>query len=126
MKLGLISNPKFQEALIKLTEKEIPITLAFTLKGILKKVKEELEKYNSLKKELVEKYSKKDENGKVLNGKQEGSIQLEEATVQDFWKNILELDAMDVEMPKIDIKAFGNKLEISVIDLLLLEELLKD
>lgn len=100
----------------------LPVKLAFKLRGIVKKIAEETDKYDTVRKDLIEKYGKKDENGKLLVA--EDQVQFDQDGMKGFVSEINELLTVDVELATINIGDLSEAVSLSTEDLIVLEGLL--
>lgn len=124
VKLALIVNPKFQEVLVKLSRSKIPLKTAFKLKGIVKTTQIEFEKYEDCRKQALEKYGSKDDNGELIV--ENGNIKLEGEALQSFAKDLSELANMEIQMDSIFIDELGDKCELTTEELINLGDLIQD
>lgn len=122
MKLARIVDPKFQETLRKLNQERLSLKVAFKLKGISKKVDDELNKYNELRITVLEKFGDRDENGNLVL-LEDGSVQLLKNT-DNFVKELNDLLNLEIELDTIDINSLDNDLKMSVEELMYLDGLL--
>lgn len=122
MKLARLIDPKFQAALRKLNAQELPLRTAFKLKGITKKVQEELDKYEEVRQSALQKYGDKDEQGN-LRIQEDGAVALSSDGLRAFVLELNELTSLDIELSSIALTELGEKLSLSVDELLLLDGL---
>lgn len=122
MKLASLINENFQKALLKLTEQPLPAKTAFKLKGITKKVKEEVNSYEDLRKEALNRFGRKKENGE-LDLADNGHVLFEQEAMQEFIKYLQELMTQEIEITSISIKDLGD-ISLTADDLLNLDELI--
>ena len=73
MKLSKIVDPQFQGAVKKLAAQELPLRTAFTLRGVIKSLNDELSKYDEVRNEALQKLGEKKEDGS-LNIDERGSV----------------------------------------------------
>lgn len=122
MKLARIVDPKFQETLRKLNQERLSLKVAFKLKGISKKVDDELNKYNELRITALEKFGDRDAFGNLVL-LEDGSVQLLKNT-DNFVKELNDLLNLEIELDTIDINSLDNDLKMSVEELMHLDGLL--
>jgi|GEM_PF-4203792 len=125
MKLNAIVSARFSEALNKLVKAEIPIATAYKLKTVVVRTGEEHKKFEDMRTELINKYAPKNKKGEIIKN-EDGGYSVSEKNKDDFFKEIQELLEVEIELPKIKIADLGDKLQISVQDLVLLEGLLEE
>ena len=113
LKLGIIVGSN--EPLAKLMTSSVPISTAFRLKEVLKKVQEVLSSYDETRKELIEKYGK------------DGEIEPNSKNWQKFVDEMNELlmTETDVKVKKISQSSL-SKVEISASDISALEWLIEE
>ena len=121
MKLSSVVSPQFQESLSLLMKtKHLSAGIMFAIKGIAKKVKEESDKFNEVRNEIINDVAEKDANGKIVQ-LSDNKIKIAEDKVEEAKKRLAELDAIEIELPSIKIAQLGEKHELSVNDLMALE-----
>lgn len=106
-------TPQLPGALDVLCSQQIPIAASFKLSKIVKAVSAELEQYNETRKKLCERYSNKDESGKVIMIETEGQpgrYDIPKDKLAEFEKELGELQATDVTLSgeQIKIASLGN------------------
>ncbi len=115
MKLEKIVDKKFQKALNNLLQQNMPLKTAFKLRGLNKKVKEEVEKYEACRHAALNKYGRKTEDGRLeIVGK---AVQFESDGMDKFLRELGELGSVDVDVGHIDIADLGDDIALSVEDL---------
>ena len=124
MKLARLVDPKFQTSLSKLLKQDVPLTVAFRLKGIVKTVQEEMTKYEEVRKEALQKYGNKDESGNLLTDEQ-GNVKFEQENMLKFAAEINELVNMEVNIPVIKVSELTN-VNVSMEDIVALEGLITE
>jgi len=124
MKLARVTNPFFQSALSKLISQPLPLKVAFKLKGISAKVKEEFGKYEECRQAALQKYGNKGEDGKL--DLKDNNAQFTPENLEAFAKELNELGLTDVEVPSLKMSELGDKVELSADELTLLEDLVVD
>lgn len=125
MKLAVIVNEDFRKALMKLSKQSIPLKTSFKLKGVVKKVDEEFQKYEECRQSALNKFGKKDEEGKlVLDDKSNATFDQE--GLHSFIKELQDLTQVDIEVNKIKVSDLGDKVEMSTEELFILEQLLEE
>lgn len=115
MKLEKIVDKKFQKALNNLLQQNVPLKTAFKLRGLNNRVKEEIEKYEHCRHSALNKYGRKDANGKLeIVGK---AVQFETDGMDKFLRELGELGSVDVDVGHINIADLGDDVALSVEDL---------
>lgn len=125
MKLSTLINPEFQETVAKLAKAELPLASAFKLKGITKRIDEEFNKYEEIRKKALTQYGEKDENDKLIT-QENGSVKFSEEGMKAFVVDINELLKTEVEMPKLKISELGNKVTLSANEVLTIEDIIEE
>ena len=120
LKLLQLNQPTFISAMNKLASTEVPLQVAFRLKGSVLKINGELSKYNELRGDLIKKYAEKNEDGSP-KADAEGQIKPSEENMQSFLKDMQELLNTEVEMDTVKVSELGSKVELSVNELVALE-----
>lgn len=123
MKLNKLIDPAFQTALKKVSAQELPLAAAFKLKGIMKRGDEELAKYEEIRKSALEKLGERDENGQLIL-EQNGTVKLSQENLTSFIGELNALLDTQVDIGTLQITELGNKLSISVSDLMVLGDIL--
>lgn len=124
MKLAVLVNENFRAALTKLTTQKIPLKAAFKLKGIVQTVNQEFAKYEEVRESALTRFGKKDENG-VLILNASNAVTFESEGLAQFQKEMSELISSDIEVTKIKIDELGNEVDLSVADLMSLDEIIE-
>jgi hypothetical protein len=120
MKLGKLVDPQFQLILRKLANQEMSLRTAFKLKGIVKRLSDELLKYDEVRTEALKRLGNKNEDGSVdIDGN--GQVKLSEDNLALFAKEIDALLATEVDIGSISAADLGDKVSMSTADLLVLD-----
>lgn len=111
-----------QKVFEKLSQKEMKIQLAYKIMKFLKEAKKDVDFYREKCKEIIEKYSIK-ENGKI---KQEGgNIYIQPDKQNEFQNEFDELKNLEVSAPEINFNVGEfQDLQVTAIDLLAIEQFL--
>lgn len=120
MKLARLTDTRLHAALRKLSAAPLPLRVAFKLKGVQARIDEELKKFEECRQSALDKFGKKDENGKLVT-KADNSVEFEPEQLQAFAAELNDLGQTDVEIPSVKLDDLGAKLELSVDELLLLD-----
>lgn len=94
------------------------------MKGTVKKIDEELNKYNELYKDIIAKYARKKEDGTV-DFQEDGSVIIPNENIADANREITELNNIDIELESLSLDDLGKDASLTVEDLLVLDELVK-
>ncbi len=105
--LSRISNPAFTKAMQDLLQKALPIRAAWQVKSLTNKFNEELKKYAELRKEILERYANKGEDGQPLID-ENNNYTFEKESVEALTKEMSELMAIEVEITPIKLGDLGN------------------
>lgn len=95
-----LSNGKILNDSTKLAEiaqKQLPIKASYAIAKNLSKLEAELKTYNAERDKLIEKYSRKDEQGKTIIG-ENNQVGIQEDHLNDWNKDIQELLAIENEV----------------------------
>jgi hypothetical protein len=108
-------------------DKELPIKTSYLLTKLSKQINEEYKFFNDKRMELINKYAKRDDSGKVITNNENRSILIQEEYIEECQIKINELYdiEMDIEFESLSISIFGD-ISISPKDLLNLDKFLKD
>jgi hypothetical protein len=122
MKLGAVASQQFIASFSKLMDStDIPVKTRFKLRGINKMIKDKQEDFESLNNQIITKYAKKDESGKVIfvDGDR---VTFNSEDMPALNKNSMELRNVEVEIPQISCAELGDAIEsLSSKDISLLE-----
>ena len=122
MKLARLVDPNFHSALTKLSTQNLPVRIAFRLKGIVKTTNEEFSKYEEIRNDLLKKHGKKNEDGSLAIENQ--NVQFEGNSYMEFAKELQELVNVELDIPTIKVSELGENITLSVLELDQLEGLL--
>ena len=125
MKLSTLIEPNFNTAVKKLISQDVPLSAAFKLKGIIKRCNEEIAKYEEVRKAALEKLGDRDEQGNLLPT-ENGSVKLSQGSMQKFAVELSALLSSEVDVGKLKISDLGDKVNLSMNDLLALGDLIAD
>lgn len=128
MKLNL-SNERIVNTinvLAELNNAKLPVKVAYAITKNINKINTELKAYNEEKAKLIDKYSEKDEEGK-LKTDEIGNVTLKEEHIEDWNRDIKELlsieNEVDIHMIQLDDLLNSNynisPAELSVIDFMI-------
>jgi hypothetical protein len=122
MKLGAVASQQFIASFSKLMDStDIPVKTRFKLRGINKMIKDKQEDFESLNNQIITKYAKKDESGKVIfvDGDR---VTFNSEDMPALNKDSMELRNVEVEIPQISCAELGDAIEsLSSKDISLLE-----
>ena len=102
----------------------LPLKTAFKLKGFVKKIDEELLKYEDVRKDILIRHGMKNPNGTVAI--KNGTVQFEGDGMKNFIKDINELTSIDIELGTISLKEIGDDIRLTTEDLTALDGFLVD
>lgn len=122
-----LSNEKLVNSigvLSKLTNMELPIKLSYAFSKNITKIDRELTAYNKERGKLIEKYGKKDKEGK-LKTKEDGTINiLDIESFNSDLKEILEIET-EVDIHVIDLEKVDTNINITPGELMAISYMLK-
>ena len=116
MKLSRLIDSRFHALLRKINGEPVPLKTAFKLRGIKKRIEEELEKYEVVRKEALAKYGIKNEDG-TTKVDEEGHVQFDEEGMKAFGTQLSDLLSIEVEIPTLSISELNDTLRLSSTDL---------
>lgn len=121
MQLGRLTDSKFQGVLRELLQqKGIPVKTAFKLKGIVKSIQAEVEKYDEFRGELIKKYASRDEAGEVIV-EENGHARFSTENMTAFFKELNELLSLEVDVKTVELDELGEAVSLTVEDLMVLD-----
>jgi len=123
MKLARLTDARFHNALRKLSAAPVPLRVAFKLKGIQAKVDQELKKFEECRQQALEKFGKKDAEGKVQT-KPDGTVEFEPDQLKLFAAEFNDLGHTEVEIGFVKLEDVGDRVELSADELSLLDSVL--
>jgi len=112
MKLKVQDLYNLNEGLKELLEKEIPTTSAFVVQRNYKKIAEELETSDKVRRQMVEKYKESDNK--------DGTVQIKKDKVfifNDEYKELMNQE-IDVDLKQLDLSHLGDTMKPKTIALL--------
>jgi hypothetical protein len=123
MKLSKLTDPQFQATLRKLAGQEIPLRTAFTLKGIIKRVNDELNRYDEVRHEALEKLGERDADGKIIVDER-NNVKLSDENMNTLAAELNSLLNTDVDVGNVKLSDLGDKLNITTNELIALDDLI--
>ena len=117
MKFKLIEIRSLEGSLVKLTNKELPVRVAYRLSRVLKRVTEELSSIENYRVKLVKKYSKGED--------EKGIFEVAKGEEEKFGKEFSELlmEEIDIDFEPILLSDLGD-ICLTPIDLIRLEKII--
>lgn len=107
MLLALLLDDNLHIALKELSSQKLPIEVAFAIKGIKKKIEEELDKYEEVRKDILARHGEKNEDGS-LKIDQDKNVVFAEGKMEEFLQELNELVNHEVDVGKIPIKSLAG------------------
>jgi hypothetical protein len=120
MKLAKLTDARFHAALQKLNAQSLPLRVAFKLKSIQLRIDEELKKFEECRQSALNKFGKKDAEGKLIL-QEDNSVEFEPGQLQAFAHELNDLGQIDIDLPTVKLDDLGDKLELSINELVLLD-----
>jgi hypothetical protein len=110
MKVGILFNPNYFNAFAKLSKAQLPVKAAWELKKIKKKMQEELAHAEAVKKDLVDQYAEKNEDGTVKLLNEQGNVSFTKENEIEVNKKFGELVNTDIEISfvKLSVDLFKD------------------
>lgn len=97
MKIATIETLK--PTLLILSQKDLPFRLSYKVSKLLDKVEKDSQFYTEKLRNIIQKYAKRDENGKIIF---EGeNVKIEPASLAAAEKELADLNDIDIEDPNI-------------------------
>lgn len=121
MKLANIINKNFIEALERLRSQKVPMKGAFALSGVSKKVREEVTKFEEVRKAALERLCDRDEDGNPLMSGD--NFNLSQESMRQLAQELSELTSMEIDVGQVKLKDLGDTsaLTMSTYDAEILE-----
>ena len=91
------------ETLQKLAQKELKAKLALSIARVLKEAEREIQNFNEVRMNLIEKYGEKDENDKLITD-EDGQCKIIPSNVDTFSKELNDLISTELEINAKKIK----------------------
>lgn len=113
VKLGQLINPEFQQALGLLAQKELPLRTSFKLKGLIKRLSDEVRTYNEVRTDLLNKFGNKEEDGTLKINKETNNVEFSDDNLKLFGEAMNELLKMEVDIGSVTLNELGDKLNLS-------------
>lgn len=114
VKLAQLINPDFQQALGLLAQKEIPLRTSFKLKGVIKRLGDEVKTYNEVRTDLLNKFGEKEEDGTTLKvNKETNNVEFTGDNLKLFGSAMNELLQMEVDIGSVKLEELGDKMSLS-------------
>lgn len=109
----------------ELSKKTFKGIIAFKIARVIKKLREESEIFNEVRRKAVENFAEKDENGNLIISN-DGIIKLQEDKINECNNSILEIlnEIIKLEIEKLPLELF-EELEFSPEDILKIEFLIQ-
>lgn len=106
-----------KEPLINLIEKEIPVSIAFRLNKFVKAIDEHLTEIEDFRVKLINQYGVKNEEKNL--------VEVPNNKMKDFSREMNNLlnEEVEIEFTPININLFGDDLQLSTKDLMILEKI---
>ena len=125
MKLGRIIDPRFKVALKKLTDQDLPIKASFILKGVVLSSDSESKKFEDVRIEAVNKLGDKKEDGSLAVD-EKGIVNVNAENMKEYTEQLNALLDTDIEVKGVTLKDLGDRILLSVQDLFILDDLIKE
>ena len=116
MKLFQIFDQNFLDSFRELKSQRLPLKTSIKLASVSRKIKEEAEILDAVRKDLLESLSEKDDNGKaVIENKQ---FKLSPEAAVKFSEQLKEVLNTEIDIEKIKVSDLGDisKIELSALD----------
>ena len=120
MKLAMIANEGFHNALSKLLAEPLPLRTAFKLKGISKAVQDEFAKYEEVRQAALKKHGLKKKDGSLKLDERQ-NVMFNDDGMKAFSAEVADLTAMDVSVPTVKLSELGDNIKLTVVEIGLLD-----
>lgn len=125
MKLKVLVNPQFFRSLNKIMTADIPVQLAWKLRGTAKFLEDQSKAYEEMRKDLLKKHGQKDDKGELVMD-EAGNVQFDDGKRDAFIKDHQQLLDQEIELQtKIRISDLQS-IRLSASDLIVLEDLIQE
>lgn len=125
MKIKTLVNPQFFNSLRKIINAEIPVSLAWKLKGTVKYLEQQHQAYDDMRKELLTKHGDVDDQGNPKTD-ETGQVVFKDGAKEKFIAAHKELLEQDIELEsKISVADIAS-IKLTTSDLLVLEDILQE
>ena len=125
MKLGKIIDTRFRTVVEKLAKQEIPLRTAFKMRGLTKRINEEVEKYEATRQEGLQKHGEKDADGKLVVNP-DNTVKFSQEGMQAFAAELNDLTLTSIELDTLSVAELGTQLKITTEELTILGELITE
>jgi hypothetical protein len=127
MRLSQLASQEFKSALSKLMSAQLPIKTTFRLKKLVQNLEGELKLFEETRHSIVQEYGEKDEAGNLKQNEQ-GLVNLDVSKSEEWQVKLSELMMIEstLELPKLTLSDFGDKVELSANDLFALGSLISE
>lgn len=122
MKLAILINQNFRNGVVALAKQKLPLRTGFKLKGIIKRINEEYQRYEDCRIEAVKRFADKDEAGEPMFD-ENGNAKISQENLELFVKEIQELANTEVEVPTLTLEELGTDASLTVEEIMNLEGL---
>lgn len=122
MKLARLLDDRLHNSLKYLRTQKVPIKTVFLIKGIQKRIEEELIKYEEVRRELILRYAEKDEEGNLILV--DDNATLEGDNRDNFLEELNNLIDVEIDVGSFTVEDLGDKIDLSVEDVEGLEGIL--
>lgn len=124
MKLVHLSSNEFKSAVSKLVGTALPPKTAFQIKKLVQNLESELAIFEEMRKNLIEEYATRDENGEIKVA-ENGNIFLDPTRTTEWQSKFSDLSMLETSLPlpAISLTELGDKVELSASDLIALDSI---
>ena len=109
-----------KESLGVLANAKMPIGVAYRINKIVKQANEELQETEKIRREIINKYGKKDENGELIVDENSGTVEIEDRATFNKEVALLFAEVCEFSGEPIDVELLENismsSQEISAIE----------
>lgn len=110
MILKMFQITDFTTFFAKVKSQKLPFKTSYRITLLAQEIEKHINFYQEQFRSLLQEYGKKDEKGNLCPTEDGNGILLDEATMQEAYNKLTELQNLDVELPntKFTLEDFGN------------------
>ena len=129
IKLAKVVSSSFRKSLDRLSAQELPMRAMFQLRGVVKKLKEEMSNWDDTQNEAAKRWATKDEAGNPIIEKREGRMsfyKMDSESMLQFAAEMGDLARVEIEIASVNVEDLGANVKLTVDDLVELEFIISE